>query len=263
MDLAVILAAGLGTRMRRDDRHATLSGDQAEAARSGAKVLMPVAGRPFLDHLAARCRAAGLRRLVLVASPGNAEILGAWAAENGVAEVAVQSTPRGTADAVLAARAHVGRQDFAVLNGDNLYPVDALRGLGTLEGPGTVAFDRDRLLESATNIPRQRIGAFALLEASPDGRLLRIVEKPSPSAFESREDRVLVSLNCWRFDARIFAACSAIAPSSRGELELPDAVQHAIDEFGMDLDVSVCHEPVLDLSRRADVDAVERLLDAS
>ncbi len=36
-------------------------------------------------------------------------------------------------------------------------------------------------------------------------------------------------MNCWRFDAAIFEACAAIGPSPRGELELPDAVQYAID----------------------------------
>jgi glucose-1-phosphate thymidylyltransferase len=44
---AVILARGLGTRMRRDTG-AALDGGQANAAASGAKGMMPFA-RPFLD----------------------------------------------------------------------------------------------------------------------------------------------------------------------------------------------------------------------
>ena len=48
----------------------------------------------------------------------------------------------------------------------------------------------------------------------------------------SLPEPVGVSMNCWRFDERIFAACQAIEPSSRGELEVTDAVQYAIDTLG-------------------------------
>jgi glucose-1-phosphate thymidylyltransferase len=44
----VILARGLGTRMRRADASAELAGDQAAAAELGVKALIPI-GRPFLD----------------------------------------------------------------------------------------------------------------------------------------------------------------------------------------------------------------------
>ena len=38
-----------------------------------------------------------------------------------------------------------------------------------------------------------------------------------------------VSMNLWRCDARIFPACLDVPPSPRGEFELPQAVQLAID----------------------------------
>ena len=65
-----------------------------------------------------------------------------------------------------------------------------------------------------------------------------------------------VSMNCWRFDRRIFAACRAIGPSVRGELEITDAVQHGIDVLGMRFRAVLFHAAVLDLSSRHDVAGV-------
>ncbi len=47
---------------------------------------------------------------------------------------------RGTADAVLSAETFAGDVPFLVLNADNYYPVDVLRALVALDGPGLPAF---------------------------------------------------------------------------------------------------------------------------
>ena len=49
-------------------------------------------------------------------------------------------------------------------------------------------------------------------------------------------------------------------PSARGELELPLAVQHAIDSYGSRFLTFPVHTGVLDLSRRGDVAGVEERL---
>jgi glucose-1-phosphate thymidylyltransferase len=67
-------------------------------------------------------------------------------------------------------------------------------------------------------------------------------------------------MNCWRFDSRIFSACRAVAPSPRGELELPDAVQYSMESLGCRYAVRVTAETVFDLSTRADVARVARQL---
>ena len=60
-------------------------------------------------------------------------------------------------------------------------------------------------------------------------------------------------------DQRIFAACAAIAPSPRGELELPDAVVKSMQD-GAVYRVVERFEPVLDLSSRDDIAAVRTAL---
>jgi len=69
-----------------------------------------------------------------------------------------------------------------------------------------------------------------------------------------------VSMNIWCFDAGIFDPCRTVQPSARGELEIPGAVQHAIDAYGRRFRTVPLRAPVLDLSSRADIAGVaERL----
>ncbi|HVF39254.1 MAG TPA: hypothetical protein VM939_05085, partial [Gemmatimonadaceae bacterium] len=65
---AVILARGLGTRMRRADLAAPIDEDQAAAADAGVKGMIPV-GRPFLDFLLSAIADAGFTDVCLVIGP--------------------------------------------------------------------------------------------------------------------------------------------------------------------------------------------------
>ena len=67
-------------------------------------------------------------------------------------------------------------------------------------------------------------------------------------------------MNCWRFGPSIFDACRSIEPSPRGELELPNAVRHAVRVMGERFRAIPVDAGVLDLSRREDIAAVERRL---
>jgi len=260
MDKAVILARGLGTRMRKADPAVTLTDAEAAAATAGVKAMIPI-GRPFMDYLLAALAEAGYRRVCVVIGPEHTAVRDYYKAL-GTTRIeiafAVQSQPLGTADAVAAAEAFAGGEPIAVLNCDNYYPVAALRALReALTGSGLAAFSREGLLGG--NIAPDRVAAFAVIEADATGRLVGIVEKPSPDTL-ARGGPVYVSMNCWRFTPAIFAACRAIGPSPRGELEIPTAVQYAIDMLGERFDVLRFDAPVLDLSSRSDIQAVKRLL---
>ena len=64
---AVILARGLGTRMRRDEG-VGLDREQSRAAAEGAKGMIPF-GRPFLDYVLSSLADAGFREVCLVIGP--------------------------------------------------------------------------------------------------------------------------------------------------------------------------------------------------
>jgi len=102
--LALILAAGKGTRMKSDL----------------AKVLHPIGGRSLLAHVVALARETGASRLGVVIGPDMANVGREARAGFDNAELFVQHQQNGTADAVLAARDMLQSYegDIAVLYGD-------------------------------------------------------------------------------------------------------------------------------------------------
>ena len=223
---AVVLARGLGTRMRESDGTARLEPGQEEAAASGVKAMISF-GRPFLDYVLSALADAGVGEVCLVIGPEHAAVRERYAVTAPPRRVrvafALQSEPRGTADAVLAAEEFAGLDDFLVINSDNLYPVSALAGLASLSEPGAALFEQDALI-AGSNIPAERIASFAVCAVGADGYLEAILEKPDAVTLASLGPEAPVSMNCWRFSSAIFAACRRVALSPRGELELPMAV---------------------------------------
>jgi glucose-1-phosphate thymidylyltransferase len=258
---AVILARGLGTRMRKADEGADLDREQMAAADAGVKAMIPI-GRPFLDYVLSGLADAGYAEACLVIGPEH-QMVRDYYTENAPKRIriqfAIQEKPLGTADAVFAARECIGEELFLVINSDNYYPIDALRGLRGLDQPGIALFDRDRLV-AQSNIPEDRVQKFAVAKVSAAGCLECIYEKPSLETIRSVGIPVYVSMNCWLFSPAIFTACQRIAPSVRGELELSDAVQYAVDVLKEQFKVLTFQSPVLDLSSRSDIAAVTEKL---
>jgi len=257
-----VLARGLGTRMRSADPDATLTDQQQRAAEAGQKAMMPIGGRPFLDFVLSAAADAGVSRVVVVVAADHQELRRYYrelAPPRRVSlDFVVQPAPLGTADAVLAAERWTEGESFLVMNGDNLYPVEAVRSIALLDEAGLAAFDRDDLVRSG-NIEAARVAAFALVEADAAGWLTRIVEKPDMEPGRSSGPHELVSMNLWRFDRRIFDACREVPRSPRGEYELPLAAGLAL-ACGMRVRVVRARGPVLDLSRRADAAELSRRL---
>jgi glucose-1-phosphate thymidylyltransferase len=275
--------------MREPDPAARLSDEQRRAADAGSKPMMPVHGRPFLDYVLSALADAGISDVALVVAPDHQDMADHFAAHlpaRVTVGFVVQPEALGTANAVLAAESWTAGAPFLAMNADNLYPVPALRALASLAEPGLAAFDRDDLVRTG-NIPEDRVRAFALVQVDDEGYLTAIVEKPtdlllqtglppkggshetsngnalvyreSPVASAFRRKDLLVSMNCWRFDARIFEACRDVPRSPRGELELPGAVALAMSR-GVPFKAIPARGPVLDLSRRADAGDIEQRL---
>lgn len=234
-----------------------LDPDQAAAADAGVKAMMPF-GRPFLDFVLHALAEAGVTEVGMVLGPEHEQVRTYYRSLDSTRlslSFVEQVEPLGTANAVASARAWAGTEPFIVLNADNLYPEDVLAQLVRGRSPALPGFERDSL-----GIPIDRIGAFALLEVSDDGTLVRIVEKPGVEVMGAAGPGALVSMNLWRFDERIFEACEAVPVSERGERELPQAVALAVQR-GIRFDVFRAQGPVLDLSSRSDVATVARALE--
>ncbi|HSG94262.1 MAG TPA: NTP transferase domain-containing protein, partial [Afifellaceae bacterium] len=117
--LAVILAAGEGTRMRS----------------RLPKVLHPVGGLPLIGHVVRAVAAAGADTVAVVVGPGHDAVADAARSEVPEASIFVQNERLGTAHAVLAAREAlaVGQDDLVIVFGDTPFvspeAVAALRWL--------------------------------------------------------------------------------------------------------------------------------------
>jgi dTDP-glucose pyrophosphorylase len=270
---AVLLARGLGSRMKQAGDGTALSQEQATAAAAGAKGMMPVGAsgsRPFLDYVLSALADAGCTHLCFVVAPEHTTIReyyeGAGRPRRLAIAYAVQDIADGTAHAVLSAGAFAGHEPFLVLNSDNLYPAPVLRELAALDGPGLPAFERDSLIRDS-GFPADRVAGFAALEVDAAGLLTRIVEKPGREYYDAAlrlrsghaGHPMLISMNVWRFDHRIFDACRDVPRSVRGEYELPEAVGLAVSR-GVAFQTFRASGAVLDLSRRSDVALVSERL---
>jgi dTDP-glucose pyrophosphorylase len=262
--MAVVLARGSGRRMQRPDAGASLTAAQQAAADAGAKVLMPVGEgtpRPFLDYALSALADAGCTDACLVVAPDHEAVRAQYPPDRCArlrVHFAVQAEPRGTAAAVAAAAPVVAGRPFLVVNGDNLYPPAAIRALVDLDGCGLSAFTRASLVHDS-GFDVARVARFATVDVDRQGWLTGLREKPTAAELSASAPDTLISMNLWRFDASVLAACHDIAPSPRGEYELPDAVMLAVGR-GTPVRVLRASGALLDLTSRADIGVVSHRL---
>ncbi len=201
----LILSGGRGTRLR-------------PITYTAAKQLVPIANKPILFYGIEAIAACGITEVGIVVGETRREIEeavgdgGRWGVRATYIE---QEAPLGLAHAVMVSEAYLGDEPFVMYLGDNLVK-DGI-------APFVETFRRERphcqiLLARVPN-PEQ-FGVAELVE----GRVVRLVEKPSSPP----SDLALVGV--YMFDAHIFEAVRAIAPSWRGELEITDAIQYLIDK---------------------------------
>jgi bifunctional UDP-N-acetylglucosamine pyrophosphorylase/glucosamine-1-phosphate N-acetyltransferase len=195
----VVLAAGEGTRMR------PLTEDRP-------KPMLPVAGRPLVDHTVSAAVEAGASRIVLVVGYEADAVRAHFDDEiRGVpVTYAVQTEQRGTADAVRAARPELADEPFVVLNGDALYDVPSLSALYD-GGPAVGSYRVDD--------PSQ----YGVLAVS-DARVTGVVEKPADPPSD------LINAGAYAFPA-VARSWLDVGESERGELELTDVLDRACEEF--------------------------------
>jgi hypothetical protein len=110
------------------------------------------------------------------------------------------------------------------------------------------------------NLALERVRQFPILQINDLGELVDLLEPGDPAVQAVDPSAIFVSMNCWLLGPLIFRACRAIAPSPSGELELPEAVRYAMRVLKERFRVLTFRKGVLDLSTRADIPTVARLL---
>jgi len=196
----IILAGGSGSRL-------------FPLTRSVSKQLLPVYDKPLIYYPLSVLMMAGIREILLITAPRDAEdfrLLLKDGAQWGLDfHYAVQTEPRGLAEAFLIGREFIGDSPVGLILGDNVLYGDGLGGL--LRHASTL--EKGALIYGYRVRDPQRYGVIELDRA---GRPLGLEEKPlhpkSPYAVPG----------LYFYDAGVVEIAARLKPSARGELEITD-----------------------------------------
>lgn len=207
----LILSGGHGTRLR-------------PITYTNAKQLVPVANKPILFYALEAMAKAGIEQVGIIIGHTGPEVIRAvgdgstWGLQ---VTYIPQQEPLGLAHCVLIAQDFLSTDDFVMYLGDNLLRQGILPYIEEFQKLKRSFNNRPlaHLLLSKVENARQ----FGVATLNDEGEVIRLVEKPS----EPESNLALVGM--YIFDYHIHDAVRKISPSSRGELEITDAIQWLID----------------------------------
>jgi len=196
----VVLAAGEGRRMR-------------PLTAKRPKVMLPLANRPMLEHLVLAARDAAITDFVFVVGYGEREIRKHFG-DGSQWEIHIRYAPQrhqhGTADAVKSVRDLV-TGPFLLLNGDMIINSTDIADLRRCQPPC--------MSVSTTDHP----GDYGVVLVEND--LVISLEEKSKNPKST-----MINAGAYLLDLDIFDAVDRVQTSSRGELELTDALSEYITE---------------------------------
>jgi UTP--glucose-1-phosphate uridylyltransferase len=209
---AVVPVAGLATRLR-------------PLSRGVPKGLLPVAGRPVVEHIVAELAACGIERVVLVTGRGRAAFAAHFADARGPEMVCVdQPSPLGLGDAILRAAPLIDGP-FVIALGDALLgrgaPARVVERLAAAVEAGAGA------AVAVEEVAAEDTGRYGIVAPAGEGDpfpIAGVVEKPAPQAAPSR----LAVAGRYAATPALLDALRAAAPDAGGELQVADAL-NALD----------------------------------
>jgi dTDP-glucose pyrophosphorylase len=223
---AVILAAGRGTRM-------------GTITQSIPKPMVPIRGRPMLEHILERLTAAGVARFVIVVGYQREAIEDHFRGTKFRIDFCVQEPVNGTGSAALLARPYVADAPFLLTFGDILCdPQEYTHAMERLDGETEAV-----LAVKAVADPWQGAAVY-----SDNEIVTRIIEKPPKGTSTTHWN----SAGFYCFRPRIFDYLAELEPSIRNEYELTSALDAMLAD-GRRLKISAIEGEWRDVGRPEDL----------
>jgi UTP--glucose-1-phosphate uridylyltransferase len=212
---AVVPVAGLGTRLY-------------PATRALPKALLPVGGKPAVQHVVEELQADGIERVVFVIGAGGELIEAHFAEDPAFADIRLvfthQPRPRGVGDALLCAEGLMPPAPFAMALGDALVPPRG-DGAGIAARLGAALEDRGAACALAVEeVPPEQVSRYGIVAPAGDGDVFDIsgvVEKPAVADAPSH----LAVAARYVFSPEIFGALRRAPLDARGELGTAEAMR--------------------------------------
>ena len=214
----IILAGGSGTRLH-------------PVTRSVSKQLLPVYDKPMIYYPLSVLMLADIKDILIITTPGDQEdfehLLGDGSMFGIKLTYAIQSEPRGLADAFIIGKDFIGEDSVALILGDNLFFGQSFGKLLINASEMVDVWGGACIFGCLVKDPER----FGVVEFGSNRQVISIEEKPE----NPKSDYAVTGL--YFYDNSVIQRALEVTPSARGELEITDINRSYLEDRKLQVEV--------------------------